>query len=166
MKTFNEVINVLKTIYDSVDEFAFDGKFEIPEDFQFTESTQKLVDEYKILESNYRNHPEYNLYKTTKSDEFNRIQTAYWDFGHKHNVNELMVTEYLESISIGNWTEVKQRGGEGEGNVWYSVKYFPSLDMYIRVDGYYQSYDGTHFDDGWDSCTEVKPIEKTITVYE
>jgi hypothetical protein len=166
MKTFNEVINILKTIYESVTEFAFDNRPEIPEDFTFSESTQKLVDEYKILKTAYYTHPEFNSYKSIKSDEFNQIQSAYWNFDTKYKVENLMETEYLVSLGVGDWTEVDQRGGEGEGDVWYSVKYFPDLDMYIRIDGYYQSFHGTDFDDGWESCSEVKPVEKTIIVYE
>jgi hypothetical protein len=70
------------------------------------------------------------------------------------------------SQTVGEFTEVSQYGGEGQGDTWYSVKYFPKHDIYIKVDGWYTSYDGTDFD-GWDdACSEVRPIEKTITVYE
>ena len=66
---------------------------------------------------------------------------------------------------VGAWSEIAQQGGEGEGENWYSVKYFPDHDVYLKVSGHYYSYDGTHFD-GWESVKEVKPQEKTITVYE
>lgn len=66
---------------------------------------------------------------------------------------------------IGTWDEVEQKGGEGQGEEWYSVKYFPAHNVYIRVDGFYTSYDGTDFDNGWDDVSEVKPIEKTIIDY-
>jgi len=71
-----------------------------------------------------------------------------------------------DKIGLGEIKEVTQKGGEGEGNEWYSVKYFTDHDIYIRVDGYYSSYNGTDFDNGWDCCEEVKPQQKTITVYE
>jgi hypothetical protein len=65
---------------------------------------------------------------------------------------------------LGGWKEVAQKGGEGQGDEWYSVKYFPAHDVYIRTDGWYTSYHGTDFEDviGY----EVKPQEKVITVYE
>ncbi len=65
-----------------------------------------------------------------------------------------------------NWKEIDQYGGEGEGNTWYSIKYFPEYNLYLKVEGFYQSHNGTDFYDGWDSITEVKPVAKTITVYE
>lgn len=63
--------------------------------------------------------------------------------------------------------EIHQQGGEGEGDHWESVKYFPEQDIYIKVIGFYQSYNGTEFYGGYkDCCSEVRPKEKTITVYE
>lgn len=64
---------------------------------------------------------------------------------------------------VGEWTEVYQYGGEGEGDHWESVKHFTDHDVYIRTTGYYQSYCGTDFYDGYG--TEVKPQQKTVTVY-
>lgn len=72
--------------------------------------------------------------------------------------------EWLDSLGIGEIEEVEQYGGEGQGDTWYSVKYFKDHDVYIRTDGYYSSYNGTDFDEGYGY--EVKPTEKTITVYE
>ncbi len=71
-----------------------------------------------------------------------------------------------EELGLGEIKEVEQRGGEGQGDEWYIVYYFPDHDIYLKVDGYYQSYNGTEFYDGWDDCYEVKPQEKTITVFE
>ena len=65
---------------------------------------------------------------------------------------------------LGEWEEIKQRGGEGEGNTWYSIKYFKDHDVYIRTDGWYSSYHGTDFNDGYGE--EVKPVQKTVTVYK
>lgn len=67
-------------------------------------------------------------------------------------------------LGLGECEEIEQYGGEGEGSTWYSVKYFKDHDVYIRTDGYYTSYHGTDFDDGYGY--EVKPAQKTITVYE
>jgi hypothetical protein len=69
-----------------------------------------------------------------------------------------------EELGFGEFDEVDQYGGEGQGDTWYSVKYFPKFDLYIRTDGYYSSYNGTDFDNGYGE--EVKPVQKTITVFE
>jgi len=65
---------------------------------------------------------------------------------------------------LGPWTEVDQHGGEGEGGSYHTVKHFTKHDVYIRLDGFYTSYDGTDFSDY--ELQEVKPQQKTITVYE
>ena len=69
--------------------------------------------------------------------------------------------EYIQEI--GKWEEVDQYGGEGQGDTWYSVKYFKDHDVYIRTDGWYSSYEGTEFEEGYGR--EVFPQQKTITVY-
>jgi hypothetical protein len=82
-------------------------------------------------------------------------------------VDQFAFTDNDKDIpDIGKMTEIAQEGGEGQGETWYSVKYFPDHDVYIRIDGFYSSYHGATFDNGWDECYEVRPKEKTITVYE
>jgi hypothetical protein len=74
--------------------------------------------------------------------------------------------EYLEKNGIPIWEEIDQVGGEGQGDHWHSVKYFKDHDVYIKVTGFYSSYNGTDFD-GWDdSCEEVKPQTRTVVVFE
>ncbi len=68
--------------------------------------------------------------------------------------------------NIGPWEEIVQKGGEGEGEEWYVVHYFKDHDIYIQTTGFYSSNDGTSFEGYEDECSEVKPKEKTITVYE
>jgi hypothetical protein len=67
---------------------------------------------------------------------------------------------------FGKVKEVDQNGGEGEGENWDVVYHFVHHDVYMKVEGSYYSHDGTYFDDGLKSATEVRPKEKTITVYE
>jgi hypothetical protein len=78
------------------------------------------------------------------------------DFGYSDFDNPLE--------NVGEWKEVRQVGGEGEGETWYSVKFFKDHNVYIRTDGFYSSYNGTDFENGYGY--QVKPTEKTITVYE
>ena len=70
-----------------------------------------------------------------------------------------------KELGLGEIEEIEQEGGEGQGDHWHSVKYFKDHDVYVKVVGYYSSYEGANFD-GWADCYEVKPTEKTITVYE
>ena len=65
---------------------------------------------------------------------------------------------------VGPWTEIDQHGGSDEGPTWWTVKYFSKHDVYIKLSGYYSSYNGTDFDEY--DYQEVKPTEKTITIYE
>ncbi len=88
------------------------------------------------------------------------------EFAHEDFSFPFSEKEFLEKNGIPNWKEIEQYGGEGQGDTWYSVKHFPEHNVYIKVEGYYQSYNGTEFHKGWDSCSEVKPVTKTITVYE
>lgn len=59
---------------------------------------------------------------------------------------------------------VKQEGGEGEGESYQIVNHFVTHDVYIRLRGFYSSYDGVDFD-GYD-YEQVEPVQKTITVYK
>ena len=70
----------------------------------------------------------------------------------------------FEVEALGTFKQVRIKGGEGEGERWYSVKYFPKHDIYIKTIGYYQSYSGVEFYEGYGKI--VKPKKKTITVYE
>lgn len=70
-----------------------------------------------------------------------------------------------EDLGLGEVEEVEQQGGMDEGSNWNSVKHFKDHDVYIEVSSFYSSGYGTDFD-GWDDCKEVRPQQKTITVYE
>lgn len=74
-------------------------------------------------------------------------------------------SEYEESLGLGEIKEVDQHGGEGMGSDWYSIKYFPKHDVYVKVEGWYESYNGTDFEDWDDACSEVKPSQKLVTYY-
>lgn len=73
-----------------------------------------------------------------------------------------------KDIGLGPITEITEarNGGEGLWSNWNRVYYFKDHDVYIKVTGYYSSYNGTDFDEGWDCCSEVRPEQKTITVYQ
>lgn len=70
----------------------------------------------------------------------------------------------LNELGLGEIKEADSYGGEDCGAEWYKVWYFKDHDLYIRIDGYYQSYNGAEFNDGYGR--EVKKTEKVITVFE
>lgn len=62
--------------------------------------------------------------------------------------------------------EVNETGGEDKGSNRTMTYYFPEHDVYLKVSGYYQSHYGTDWDSWESGVKEVKPVQKTITVYE
>lgn len=72
----------------------------------------------------------------------------------------------LVNEEIGEMVQVDSHGGEGQGEDWWRVFHFPKHDIYIKLSAWYSSGEGTSFDSWEDDCSEVKPHEKTITVYE
>lgn len=65
---------------------------------------------------------------------------------------------------FGKSTLVVEEGGwEGQGEYVERVRHFIDHNVYIRLIGFYTSYHGTDYDDDYE---EVKPAQKTITVYE
>jgi hypothetical protein len=89
------------------------------------------------------------LYEHGSSDVCNR----YYFFKERYNVNLELVHQ------VG--------GGEGEGEyverIFKYVSEEDRSDYFFKFTGYYASYSGTSYDEGF---TQVFPKEKTITVYE
>ena len=65
-----------------------------------------------------------------------------------------------------NWSKVKSHGGgEGDGEECWSVyKFYNSEDdvAYIKFDGYYQSYNGSEYQEFY----VVEPVDRMVTFYE
>lgn len=71
---------------------------------------------------------------------------------------------YFDELDEDIIEVIETVGGEGEGDNWHLViKHIPS-NRYLKANGYYASYSGFEYDDS--EFYEVKPIEKTIIVYE
>lgn len=68
-----------------------------------------------------------------------------------------------DAIGLGEIVEIEQYGGEGQGERWWTVKHFVDHDVYLKTSGHYSSYNGTDF---YDWGKEVKPVIKTVTVFE
>ena len=80
------------------------------------------------------------------------------DFAYQHT--------QCEVSGIGTMQEIEQKGGEDEGSSWYAIKYFLDHDIYIKISGWYSSYEGTEFTDWDECCKQVVPQEKLVTVFE
>jgi hypothetical protein len=93
-----------------------------------------------------------------EQEEFNEKMEAFAYSGRYITSEEI-------DPEIGEFEEVAKYGGVDKGSTWYSVKHFKDHDVYIRVDGYYTSYDGVSFD-SWEDCVSVvEPKQKTIIEY-
>ena len=144
----------------TIEQFAY-GDFELPDNMDFLpEKELSEWNDYNLKYNAYKNHPGYSS-NGARNEEFELLKQAYYntkiDF-------EKFTKLWLEYLGIGEIEEVEQYGGEGLGDSWYSVKYFKDHDIYIRTDGYYTSYNGTDFEQGYGN--QVFKKEKTITVYE
>ena len=96
-------------------------------------------------------------------------------FGHEvktkwGNYMDYPVTEWSEIYGEGrmlvdgevvNFNVIEQVGGEGQGDHMHVV--FQVGDQLFKKSGYHVSHDGSY----WDGpLEEVRPVEKTVTVYE
>jgi hypothetical protein len=81
------------------------------------------------------------------------------------DVDELEALSNLRTNGL-NWTQVKTYGGhEGDGEECWSVyKFYNSEDdvAYIKFDGYYQSYNGSEYQEFY----VVEPVDRMVTFYE
>jgi hypothetical protein len=71
--------------------------------------------------------------------------------------------EQLSEVKI-RFEHVDNYGGEDQGSDYWSVYSFTDgmQVVFIKFDGWYASYDGSTYEQFY----EVKPVEKTITVFE
>lgn len=116
----------------------------------------------EIIKNNYRESSYAHDYWTDPEpdSEASSLISKYKEAGLPYSEQHSQITK---DLGLGEVKEVYQRGGEGEGDYWTSVKYFVDHDVYLKIDGSYTSYNGTEFYEGYGY--EVKPREETITVY-
>ena len=89
--------------------------------------------------------------------------------GERYANNKVTVDgEDFDSKTLNEWlgktfTEIEFEGGEGEGEYAHVVVKHLESGRYLKLVGYYYSYDG--FD--WSGCEwfEVNPVEVTVTKY-
>ena len=83
------------------------------------------------------------------------------DYELLHIFEELELSDIERSYFEGIRSE-DGYGGEGQGENYYTVYYFPALDIYVKFYGWYQSYNGAEYL-GFEL---VEPIERMVTFYE
>ena len=71
---------------------------------------------------------------------------------------------YRDELDLGLIEDVDSYGGESQGERWWVTRHFVDHDVYIKTRGFYSSYNGVDFDYGIGEV--VKPVQKTITVFE
>lgn len=142
--TFEQIIKKLQDNDIPIEDFAYEEVNGRLEDYPEAIEAQKIRKEF---------------YEKHKDDWSNHVK----EYNTLPNEYEIYKDKFRESLGL-NWEEVHQEGGEGEGDHWESVKYFKDHNIYIKVVGFYSSYNGTDFS-GWSSCSEVKPKQVEITVY-
>jgi hypothetical protein len=69
----------------------------------------------------------------------------------------------IEAV-LGPFRNIVEKGGEGQGEEYWTITYFEDHDVYIRVDAFYQSYDGTDFSDS--KFKQVRPVRVEVTEYQ
>ena len=158
-----EITAKIEELGFSVSEFGYND-MSVPEGFEFTaEAEQRIADGLKARDEardRWHGHVGHNE-SSLRNDEYQKLRDEYFNMPSEWS---LKTNEVFEAAGIGPYKEVEQYGGEGQGDTWYSIKYFSEHDVYIRTNGWYSSYEGTEFENGYGE--EVTPVQKTITVYE
>lgn len=113
----------------------------------------------EIVEKNY-SESSFAYNEWTELEEDSELELTEEEEALSYSEQEKVI---LQKLGLGEVEEVDHYGGEGQGDTWYSVKHFKDHDVYIRIDGYYSSYNGTDFYEGYGR--EVRPKEKVITVF-
>lgn len=150
--TGREIIELLKNSGLELEQFAFE---ETPCKEPYSEEALKAE---QVQKQWYVDNPSPGYGK----EEFKEWEQQANKYPSKYDIAK---KEWKKKNNLPDWEEVEQYGGEGQGDTWYSIKYFPEHNVYLRVNGWHQSYNGTDFN-GWEDCVEVKPQQKTITIYE
>lgn len=89
-------------------------------------------------------------------NKLNQLRISKDDFGCENMPNPIE--------EIGLWVNVESEGGgEGEGENVSRVHHFIDQDIFIRLTGYYTSYDGTEYSGEYEN---VSPEQEVITVYK
>lgn len=143
MKDFEIVAEELG--YQSIEEFVYEpasGDFDFGANYEWKSE-----------------HPTYRL-KKSDIDLYNKL------FKARNDEYETSYAEYKKSRKNEVGYEFLQQEGGGEGGSEYCFGVFKLKGKTYKAEWSYYSYDGSNYEDIVSTLQEVKPVEKTITVYE
>lgn len=127
---------------------SFKNLFKEMDDIIGTNDIVGGINGNKFMDENINDHDEWKKYQET--DDFNKLSDE-----DKEKVK--LFTLIMEGAEV-----VRQYGGEGEGDTYYTVYHFPHLDLYVQFHGWYASHIGSEFEEMF----EVKPEQVTVTQYK
>jgi hypothetical protein len=96
------------------------------------------------------------------------VKTEFFDceFTSEYDWDTKSVKDFRKQLREAkiNFELVDRYGGEDQGSDYWSVYSFSDgmQVVFIKFNGWYASYDGSTYEEFY----EVKPVEKTITVFE
>lgn len=160
--TSKEIIEKLELVFgDNISAYAYNEYTEIDdEDVEGFSYDRERAEEISKIKNDFYKSIESNLPDNYQERKLHPDFIKYSEMpGHYGELNR----QILDFLGLGEIKEVQQKGGTDEGSNWYTIKYFVDHNVYIKTTGWYQSHDGTYFENGIGS--EVKPEAKTITVY-
>ena len=160
--TDKEFLDILTEQDFTPEEYSNKEGFVIPEEFEFSPEVVAIENEKTRLYGEFISHPVYNDISKRKDDPSYREASERWS--NAPSAYDQQQKEFLDSIGIGMYEEIENEGGEGQGDSCYVVLYFKDVDKYIMADGSYASGEGKDW--SYSSWSIVRPVQKTITVYE
>ena len=103
---------------------------------------------------------------TTWEDVPRSLMSEDWDLEYSKwdSEEDTQAKNFAREKGITSLKCVDSYGGEGCGEVYYSIYKFENRDnevAYVKFDGSYYSYDGSTFDDWF----FVNPVEVMVTQY-
>lgn len=153
-----ELIEKLKEAFENPNDLA-NMEPNIPDDFEFSEEVEKAKLKKNQLYNELINHPYYKNSKLVdQKDSYNIIYNKYRDTPSEKTQKD---KEYFEFIGIG---EIEIMEDIRNSDEVYCVIYFPKHNIYLQLDGEYNSYESVSEWEDWD-FTEVFPQKKEIIIY-
>lgn len=100
------------------------------------------------------------LDSTENESGYDRIEEAFFseDISYQYISGSL---DEVEAKLIEGMKMEDSYGGEGMGEDYWVVWYFPNLGIWVKFSGWYQSYDGAEYE----GIYLVEPREVTVTKY-
>jgi hypothetical protein len=113
-----------------------------------------------IIIDNIKDADEYILDNVSELVEVLKYQSSVYV---KSNYPNRIANDFIIDI-------VERKGGEDQGTEYYTVFRISKVNelnsVYIKISGYYSSYDDYEYQNFNESVKLVKSVEKTIIIYE